>query len=51
MLELFHVKKDIPFMRWARSTIFVSVASIQPRKHQPKMERKFCNKTILSKQG
>ena len=28
MLELFHVKKDIPFMRWARSTIFVSVACI-----------------------
>ena len=27
-LELFHVKKDIPFMRWARSTIFVSVACI-----------------------
>jgi preprotein translocase subunit SecF len=24
-MELFHVKKDIPFMRWARSTIFVSV--------------------------
>lgn len=28
MIELFHVKKDIPFMRWARSTIFVSVAFI-----------------------
>ncbi len=27
-LELFHVKKDIPFMRWARSTIFFSVACI-----------------------
>ncbi|MEW6676706.1 MAG: protein translocase subunit SecF [Pseudomonadota bacterium] len=27
-MELFHVKKDIPFMRWARSTIFVSVAFI-----------------------
>ena len=26
MLELIRVKKDIPFMRWARSTIFVSVA-------------------------
>lgn len=24
-MELFHVKKDIPFMRYARSTIFVSV--------------------------
>jgi len=24
-MELFHVKKDIPFMRWARSTIFFSV--------------------------
>lgn len=28
MIELFRVKKDIPFMRWARSTIFVSVAMI-----------------------
>ncbi len=28
MIELFRVKKDIPFMRWARSTIFVSVALI-----------------------
>jgi preprotein translocase subunit SecF len=28
MIELFHVKKDIPFMRWARSTIFFSVALI-----------------------
>jgi preprotein translocase subunit SecF len=28
MIELFHVKKDIPFMRWARSTIFFSVAFI-----------------------
>ena len=28
MLDLFHVKKDIPFMRWARSTIFVSIAFI-----------------------
>jgi len=28
MIELFHVKKDIPFMRFARSTIFVSVALI-----------------------
>jgi preprotein translocase subunit SecF len=28
MLELFHVKKDIPFMRWARTTIFFSVAFI-----------------------
>ncbi|MCU0842643.1 MAG: protein translocase subunit SecF [Thiobacillaceae bacterium] len=27
-LELFHVKKDIPFMRFARSTIFFSVAFI-----------------------
>lgn len=27
-LELFHVKKDIPFMRWARSTIFFTVAFI-----------------------
>jgi preprotein translocase subunit SecF len=24
-MELFHIKKDIPFMRWARSTIYVSV--------------------------
>ncbi len=28
MIELFHLKQDIPFMRWARSTIFVSVAFI-----------------------
>jgi preprotein translocase subunit SecF len=28
MIELFHVKQDIPFMRWARSTIFFSVAFI-----------------------
>ncbi len=28
MIELFHVKKDIPFMRFARSTIFFSVAFI-----------------------
>ena len=28
MLELFHVKKDIPFMRWARTTIFFSVVCI-----------------------
>lgn len=28
MLELIRVKKDIPFMRWARSTIFFSVACI-----------------------
>lgn len=28
MIELFHVKKDIPFMRWARTTIFFSVAFI-----------------------
>ena len=28
MIELFHLKRDIPFMRWARSTIFVSVAFI-----------------------
>jgi preprotein translocase subunit SecF len=28
MLELFHVKKDIPFMRWARSTIYFSVFCI-----------------------
>jgi preprotein translocase subunit SecF len=27
-LELFRLKRDIPFMRWARSTIFVSVAFI-----------------------
>jgi preprotein translocase subunit SecF len=27
-MELFHVKKDIPFMRWARSTIVVSVLCI-----------------------
>jgi preprotein translocase subunit SecF len=28
MLELFHVKRDIPFMRWARSTIYFSVIMI-----------------------
>jgi preprotein translocase subunit SecF len=28
MIEFFRVKKDIPFMRWARSTIFFSVAFI-----------------------
>jgi preprotein translocase subunit SecF len=28
MLELFHVKQDIPFMRWARSTIYFSVFCI-----------------------
>jgi len=28
MIELFHLKRDIPFMRWARSTIFVSIAFI-----------------------
>ena len=28
MIELFHLKRDIPFMRWARSTIFFSVAFI-----------------------
>lgn len=28
MIELFHLKRDIPFMRWARSTIFFSVAAI-----------------------
>ncbi|MFZ5483988.1 MAG: protein translocase subunit SecF [Pseudomonadota bacterium] len=27
-MELFHVKRDIPFMRWARTTIFFSVAFI-----------------------
>jgi len=27
-MELFRIKRDIPFMRWARSTIFVSVAFI-----------------------
>ncbi|HRH81366.1 MAG TPA: protein translocase subunit SecF [Thiobacillaceae bacterium] len=27
-MELFHLKRDIPFMRWARSTIFFSVAFI-----------------------
>ena len=27
-IELFHLKRDIPFMRWARSTIFFSVAFI-----------------------
>jgi len=27
-LELFRLQRDIPFMRWARSTIFVSVAFI-----------------------
>jgi len=28
MIELFHLKRDIPFMRWARTTIFFSVAAI-----------------------
>ncbi len=28
MVELFHVKHDIPFMRWARTTIFFSIAFI-----------------------
>jgi preprotein translocase subunit SecF len=28
VIELFHVKKDIPFMRFARSTIFFSIAFI-----------------------
>ena len=28
MIELFHVKRDIPFMRWARTTIFFSIAFI-----------------------
>jgi preprotein translocase subunit SecF len=28
MIELFHVKRDIPFMRFARSTIFFSIAFI-----------------------
>jgi preprotein translocase subunit SecF len=28
MIELFHLKRDIPFMRWARTTIFFSVALI-----------------------
>ncbi len=28
MIELFHLKRDIPFMRWARTTIFVSIATI-----------------------
>ena len=27
-MELFHLKRDIPFMRWARTTIFFSVAFI-----------------------
>ena len=27
-MELFHLKRDIPFMRWARTTIFFSVALI-----------------------
>ena len=27
-IELFHLKRDIPFMRWARSTIFFSIAFI-----------------------
>jgi preprotein translocase subunit SecF len=27
-MELFHIKRDIPFMRWARSTIFVSLLFI-----------------------
>lgn len=28
MIELFHLKRDIPFMRWARTTIYFSVACI-----------------------
>mgnify|MGYP001043533764 CR=1 FL=1 len=28
MIELFHLKRDIPFMRWARSTIYVSLLFI-----------------------
>jgi preprotein translocase subunit SecF len=28
MFELFHIKRDIPFMCWARTTIFFSVACI-----------------------
>lgn len=28
MIELFRLQRDIPFMRWARSTIFFSVAAI-----------------------
>ncbi len=28
MIQLFHLERDIPFMRWARSTIFLSVALI-----------------------
>jgi len=28
MVELFHLKRDIPFMRWARTTIFFSIAFI-----------------------
>jgi len=28
MIQLFHLERDIPFMRWARSTIFFSVAFI-----------------------
>ena len=28
MIELFHLKRDIPFMRYARSTIFFSIAFI-----------------------
>lgn len=28
MIELFHLERDIPFMRWARTTIFFSVAFI-----------------------
>ncbi|NTV94663.1 MAG: protein translocase subunit SecF [Thiobacillus sp.] len=27
-MELFHLKRDVPFMRWARSTIYFSVACI-----------------------
>ena len=27
-IELFHLKRDIPFMRWARSTIYVSILFI-----------------------
>ncbi|MFA5081247.1 MAG: protein translocase subunit SecF [Hydrogenophilaceae bacterium] len=28
MIELFHLKRDIPFMRWARSTIYLSLLFI-----------------------
>lgn len=28
MIELFHLKRDIPFMRWARSTIYASLLCI-----------------------